>query len=332
MCTSILIGSSLTPNSEQTLGNFFQQIKLNKFVDMRNYIYHKKMDLELLRTFLEVNRCRHFGKAAEALHVTQAAVSARIKQLESILDVRLFDRFKRDIRLTPEGHRLLAHAEGLLQGWDKARQEISVGGAAQQLSIGGSTRLWDVALQEWFIDLRSKLPELAIITESQTPNALTRRLLDGLLDVAFMLAPPQLEALQTKEVALVQLVLVSSKQDQTIEQALAEHYLMVDWGLEHGVIHRRTFPDAPEPLVRIGQVHLALKHILEVGGNAYLPARMVTDDIATGQLYLVSDAPAIDHTVHAVYPMRSAKAPLIKKALRLFEYEVNLDELREYTE
>ena len=36
------------------------------------------MDLELLRTFLEVNRTRHFGEAAEALHLTQAAMSARI--------------------------------------------------------------------------------------------------------------------------------------------------------------------------------------------------------------------------------------------------------------
>ncbi|WP_082881977.1 LysR family transcriptional regulator [Oleiphilus sp. HI0043] len=39
------------------------------------------MDIELLRTFLEVKNTRHFGKAAEHLYLTQAAVSARIKQL-----------------------------------------------------------------------------------------------------------------------------------------------------------------------------------------------------------------------------------------------------------
>ncbi|WP_082880488.1 MULTISPECIES: LysR family transcriptional regulator [unclassified Oleiphilus] len=39
------------------------------------------MDIELLRTFLEVKNTRHFGKAAENLYLTQAAVSARIKQL-----------------------------------------------------------------------------------------------------------------------------------------------------------------------------------------------------------------------------------------------------------
>ena len=61
------------------------------------------MNLELLKTFLEVERCRHFGRAAEELHLTQAAVSARIRQLEETLGVRLFERKRRDIQLTPPG-------------------------------------------------------------------------------------------------------------------------------------------------------------------------------------------------------------------------------------
>lgn len=289
------------------------------------------MDIELLRTFLEVNRTRHFGEAAEALHLTQAAISARIKQLESIIGVTLFDRMKRDIRLTPEGHRLLRYADMLISGWRKARQDVSAGGASQQLAIGGSVRLWDVALQDWFINLRRQMPEIAIIAESHTPDLLTRRLLDGLLDVAFMLEPAQLDVLQVRKVALMQLLLVSSETDQSVDQALAaDNYLMVDWGLAHAVEHRRMFPDAPEPHVRIGQARIALAHMLNIGGSAYLPARMVADDIAVGQLHMVQDAPTIELTAHAVYPVRSAKASLIKDALNLFEYKVDLDELREY--
>jgi len=288
------------------------------------------MDIELLRTFLEVNRTRHFGEAAEALYLTQAAVSARIKQLESILGVKLFDRLKRDIRLTPEGHRLLRYADMLISGWRKARQDVSAGGAAQQLAIGGSVRLWDVALQEWFVTLRKQKPEVAIIAECHTPALLTRRLLDGLLDVAFMLEPAQLDVLQVRKVALVQLVLVTSETDHRVEEALGEGYLMVDWGLAHAVEHRRMFPDASEPHVRVGQAKIALTHLLHIGGSAYLPARIVADDIATGQLHIVQDAPTIELSAYAVYPVRSAKAPLIKEALSLFEYKVDLDELREY--
>ncbi len=47
------------------------------------------MDTELLKTFLEVSRTRHFGRAAEALYLTQSAVSFRIRQLENQLGVNL---------------------------------------------------------------------------------------------------------------------------------------------------------------------------------------------------------------------------------------------------
>lgn len=288
------------------------------------------MDIELLRTFLEVNRTRHFGEAAEALHLTQAAVSARIKQLESILGVKVFDRLKRDIRLTPEGHRLLRYADMLISGWRKARQDVSAGGAMQQLAIGGSVRLWDVALQDWFISFRQNMPEIAIMADVHTPDLLTRRLLDGLLDVAFMLEPAQLDVLKVQKVALIQLLLVSSETDISVDEALEDGFLMVDWGLAHAVEHRRMFPDAAEPHVRVGQANIALSHLLKIGGSAYLPARMVAGDIAVGQLHVVEGAPTIDLLAYAVYPVRSAKAPLIKEALKLFEYKIDIDDFKEY--
>ncbi|SUC17946.1 transcriptional regulator HdfR [Proteus mirabilis] len=43
------------------------------------------MDTELLKTFLEVSKTRHFGRAAESLYLTQSAVSFRIRQLETQL-------------------------------------------------------------------------------------------------------------------------------------------------------------------------------------------------------------------------------------------------------
>ena len=166
------------------------------------------MDIELLRTFLEVNRVRHFGQAAEALHVTQAAVSARIKQLETLLDVSLFDRTRRAVKLTPEGHRLRRHAERMLADWRKARQEVTAGGARHQLSVSSSPRLWDILLQKWLIELRRQQAELAITTYSLGPDAVIRQLLDGVVDLAFLLDPPQLDVLQVREVATLRLTLV----------------------------------------------------------------------------------------------------------------------------
>jgi DNA-binding transcriptional LysR family regulator len=132
------------------------------------------------------------------------------------------------------------------------------------------------------------------------------------------------------KVALMQLVLVSSEAEQSVEQALGDGYLMVDWGLAHAVEHRRIYPDAAEPHVRTGQASIALAHLLSIGGSAYLPARMVADDIATGQLQMVEHARTIELEVYAVFAVRSARTKLIKKVLQLFEYKVDLDELKEY--
>lgn len=277
------------------------------------------MDIELLRTFLEVSRTRHFGQAAEAMYLTQAAVSARIKSLESILGARLFVRDKRDIKLTPEGNRLVSRADRLISEWRKVRQEISVGGASRQLSVGGSMRLWDVILQQWLLRVRGVLPDIGLIAESHSPELLTRKVLDGVLDIAFMLEPPQLELLHNREVGVLNLVLVSNRPDQDLETALGSGYLMVNWGLTHALQHRRLFPDAPEPQTRLASGSLTLHYLLALGGAAYLPDSLVKPHIEEQRLFRVEDAPLIMHRVHAIYPVRSARIDLIDEVCGHFE-------------
>ncbi|WP_027858734.1 LysR family transcriptional regulator [Marinobacterium jannaschii] len=276
------------------------------------------MDLELLRTFLEVCRTRHFGQAAEALHLTQAAVSARIKQLEGRLGVSLFDRSKREIRLTPEAHRLMRHSDLLLSEWRNARQEVTAGGATHQISVGGSLRLWDALLQQWLYQFRSARPDVALSVESHTPELLTRKLLDGVLDIAFMLEPAQLEVLQICKVGELKLILVSDQPGLTLDAALHENYLMVDWGLGHNLTHRRLFPDMPEPHTRLSNAKMAIGYIKHMGGSAYLPRSMIREELAAARLHQVNDAPVIEHSAYAVYPLRSPKIELIDEIIACF--------------
>lgn len=279
------------------------------------------MDLELLRTFLELNRTRHFGRAAEALFVTQAAVSSRLKSLEDQLGVTLFDRSTREMRLTPEGGRLIRHSEKLIAAWRAARQDVSVAEASQQLVIGGSLRLWDVLLQRWLHDLRRNYPDLAIIAEAQTPDYLTRKLIDGTLDVAILLEPAQLDIMQIQEIATVEFILVSSDHGMSVEQALEENYVFVDWGLSFGLDHRRTFPDASEAITRVTHAKMALEYISLIGGSAYLPKRMVDKDIEVGLLHEVANAPIFSRQAYATFPVRSPRLKLIEESLQLVRSE-----------
>src|SRR3954470_19721886 len=93
-------------------------------------IHMKMMDISLARTFLEVLASGSFGAAAERLHLTQTAVSARIKALEDQLGRRLFVRNKAGARLTPAGERFVHHAMTLIQVWERARYQVALPPAA----------------------------------------------------------------------------------------------------------------------------------------------------------------------------------------------------------
>ncbi len=275
------------------------------------------MDLELLRTFLELNRTRHFGRTAEALFLTQAAVSSRLKSLEAQLGVTLFERSRREMRLTPEGTRLIRHSERMIAAWRLARQDVSLAEASEQLVIGGSLRLWDVLLQRWLHDLRRADPKLAIIAEAQTPEYLTRKLIDGTLDVAIMLEPAQLDIMQIREIASIDFVLVSSHAGLEVSTAMERDYIYVDWGLSFALDHRRAFPDAPESMTRVSHAKMALEYMTSLGGSAYLPRRMVSRDVELGLLHDVADAPVFTRQAYATFPVRSPRLALIEESLAL---------------
>lgn len=279
------------------------------------------MDLELLRTFLELNRTRHFGRSAKALHVTQAAVSNRLKTLETALGVTLFQRGRKEMRLTPEGTRLVRHAERQIAGWRAARQDVALGEASDQIVIGGSLRLWDVMLQRWLHDIRRQYSTMAVIAEAQSPDNLTRRLIDGTLDVAVMLEPAQLDIMHVKEVATLDFVCVSSLADRHIDDVFDETYVFVDWGLTFGLDHRRAFPDAPEASVRVSHAKMAMEYLSTLGGSAYLPYRMIEKDLEFGLLHRVVDAPVFNRQAYATYPVRSVRTERIEACLALIRFD-----------
>ncbi len=82
------------------------------------------MNLNELEAFLAVAELASFSRAAEALHLTQPAVSKRIRVLESTLQCRLFDRVGRSVSLTDAGQLLRPRAEAMLRTLRDTRREL----------------------------------------------------------------------------------------------------------------------------------------------------------------------------------------------------------------
>ena len=89
------------------------------------------MDINLARTFLQVAANGSFILTAQRLHLTQTAVSARIRTLEQQLGRRLFVRNKAGARLTAAGEQFMPHAHALVQVWDALLAGATPGAAEE---------------------------------------------------------------------------------------------------------------------------------------------------------------------------------------------------------
>jgi DNA-binding transcriptional LysR family regulator len=261
------------------------------------------MDTDLLTTFLELSRTRHFGRAAENLYLTQSAVSARIRLLEEQLGVVLFTRTRNDIQLTPAGARLMKYAESILNTLNRARQDVVMKAEdLESLAIGGMFSLWGIILHDWLVAVHRQWPEVALQAEAGNQDVLVRKLLDGALDLGFMWEPPQMAELEMEEMGRIRLVMVSTTPGLSAQQAVGPGYIMVDWGTGFTITHARHFPEMPTPALRVGMGRMALALMLAGGGSAYIAAPMAADHLAAGRLHRVAEAPPIDRAFHAVFP------------------------------
>ncbi len=279
----------------------------------------KLMDIDLLKTFLEVNRTRHFARASSNLFITQSAISTRIKQLEEILGVRLFTRKRNDIQLTPAGKRFLKGAESLISLWEETRKSVALDESSQpMLVVGAQPSLWDSYLPTWVETLRRDFSNLAIRCETHGGEALIQNILGRVIDIGFMFEPPKVRDLLVKEVIAVELIMVSTKPNIDAQEAVTEdyvNYLMVDWGLSFSIEHSRWFPELPPPFLHLDRGRMAYDYLKKFGGACYLAKIMVEDDLESGSLHLVNDAIPFKRMAYAVYAAKNENMTTIGEAL-----------------
>jgi DNA-binding transcriptional LysR family regulator len=277
------------------------------------------MDVEILKTFLEVNRSRHFGRAANNLFISQSAVSARIKQLEDELGLRLLTRDRNNIELTTAGKKFLIYAENILNTWNRARQEIAIPeGVDTLLSIAALPSIWDMFLEDWLSWTHKSNVSAALQADVMRTDSIMRNLLDGTIDLGFVFDPPKTPQLLVKELIPVQLVMVSSQSAINADKAVTENYIFVDWGTSFAMSHARQYPDAPPPILRAGVGRIALGFINQCGGSAYLPEAMIAEQLGS-TLHRVENAPVIHKEAYALYSQSSNKLDTINDVLSWFD-------------
>lgn len=123
------------------------------------------MELRQLRYFVTVARTRHFGEAAQLLHMAQSPLSQAIRQLESQVGATLFTRTTRRVELTPAGEALLRDALRILDAVETAQTRV-------RLVESGNTGLLRVGATG--LAAFRQLPRLARVAAREMPGLVLR--------------------------------------------------------------------------------------------------------------------------------------------------------------
>jgi DNA-binding transcriptional LysR family regulator len=271
------------------------------------------VDIELARTFMEVASAGSLVRAARRLHVTQAAVSARLQALEAMLDQKLFVRGKTGARLTPAGRAFVPYATQLTQLWEQAKLKLSMqSGQEAILSIGGEFSLWSAMLLSWLVALRKSRPAVTLRSQVDVVGSLLDQVQSGTLDLAVLYSPHRRPGLDVSLVLEEELIAVSTTPKR--QRLTLDDYVYVDWGPDFRAQHDATFPELVGASTVIALGPLALRYMLAIGGTGYFRTRAVERHLARGTLHRVASAPKFSYSVHAAIS-RQSDAALVEWAL-----------------
>jgi len=157
------------------------------------------MEFRHLRYLVAVAEELHFGRAAIRLNISQPPLSQQIRQLEEELGVQLFQRTKRDVRLTEAGKRIVAEAHQVLSQVDhlaKVATQASEGeiGRLSVAAVGGVNQILAETLREF----AKRYPRVHIELLYMTTGMQIESLREGRIHVGFLNLPVQDPSLATE--------------------------------------------------------------------------------------------------------------------------------------
>lgn len=271
------------------------------------------MDTELLKTFLEVSRTRHFGRAAEALYLTQSAVSFRIRQLENQLGVNLFTRHRNNIRLTTAGEKLLPYAETLMNTWQAARKEVAHTSRHNEFSIGASASLWECMLNAWLGRLyQLQEPQSGLQFEARIAQrqSLVKQLHERQLDLLITTEAPKMDEFSSQLLGHFTLALYCSSPARKKSEL---NYLRLEWGPDFQQHETGLIAADEVPVLTTSSAELARQQLSALNGCSWLPVNWANEKCG---LHTVADSATLSRPLYAIWLQNSDKYSLICDLLK----------------
>ena len=279
-----------------------------------------------IQVFHAVAKHLSFTKAAEALSMTQPAVTFQIRQLEEQLNTRLFDRAQGRITLTSAGAIALDYADRILAltaELDSRMKELS-GQLAGPLLIGASTTIADFLLPQILGEFKARYPAVVPRLFVANSEAVQERIVERSLDLGFIEGESHLPTLRTDVCCEDELQIVCApshslaKQKSATPQALTEHaYISRELGsgtrevIDHYLQKAGLAFDSLQVVMEAGSPE-ALKGLAATGlGFAIMSRATVAKEVRLGELVRIPLSPRLIRHLSVVYPKERFHSHLV---------------------
>lgn len=279
-----------------------------------------------LQVFHAVAKHLSFTKAAEALFMTQPAVTFQIKQLEEHFNTRLFERGHGRISLTPAGGVVLEYAERILAlsaELDTRLKEMT-GEVAGLLMVGASTTIAEFLLPRVLGEFKSRYPKVLPRLVVANSESVESRVAEHTLDIGFIEAPSRLASVATDVVCDDELQVVCAPahplgrlKSVSAKQLVQYPFISRESGSGTREVTDRYLQkagvelDSLSVVMELGSPE-ALKGLVATGLGFSIMSRVtVANELALGRLVCVPLAPRLQRQLSVVYPKEKFRSQLV---------------------
>jgi DNA-binding transcriptional LysR family regulator len=286
------------------------------------------MEIDQIEAFLAIVTYGGFHKAAEALHVSQPAISGRMRALEESLGAELFTRGRARPELSAAGKALRPHAEELLRTVAMARQSIHElqPQTAGALRIAASLSVCTYLMPDVMEKYRAANPGVMVHLRSGNSMQVLKMVLEGEAEIgiARSLNHPEVETMTLRNDPLMLVghpaLRAAGKRQVLLEEVESWPLIFYDrgssdWTLSQGLFRRAGL--IPNVVLEVETIEAAKRMVERKLGFSFLPQIALTHELQRRKLVSIeiTDAEPIRRNLDVVHPRRR---PLNKEALDLF--------------
>lgn len=289
------------------------------------------MDIDQLRQFLIVADRQNFTRAAEAMGLSQPALSRSIQRLEEEFGQPLLERKPRSVDLTDAGALLQSRAQQILNLVDDTKAEISDDGRSGRLRVGAIPTVAPFFLPQFLRRFSDEFPGAKLLVQEDTTDNLLKRCKQGEVDLAVLALPVPAKYLDVEELFTEELLLMlppghklADRQRITISQVEPFPFILLDEAhcLSENIVsfcRRKSFH--PVVVERTNQLAMVQELVALDHGVSMAPAMARAADRSDERVYRSISAPTPTRTIAAVWnPYRFQSKLLVALRDRLRTY------------